>query len=210
MGKLQDLSSVLTGLYDQPLLGPKPDQLLIFKRPQLALKLQGLLQPATSAATKHSNLSVVNQAIAAMYEHPALHDHVAGWAPVRSGQSGRDRPALILIPVMCCMLRWMLLGGRVGLGRVLRPLLRSASSLACLLLFSNVFFFFFLVGYRGIVHPPSDDGGTQRTWFVPEHRPRKQFLSDQSKASKMSTLCQLLLTKIPDKCKMCETPAFSR
>ncbi|DBA69812.1 TPA: hypothetical protein ACH3X2_012531 [Trebouxia sp. C0005] len=86
MGKLQDLSSVLTGLYDQPLLGPKPDQLLIFKRPQLALKLQGLLQPATSAAAKHSNLSVVNQAIAAMYEHPALHDHVAGWAPVRSGQ----------------------------------------------------------------------------------------------------------------------------
>ncbi len=44
MGKVQDLSSVLTGLYAQPLLGPKPDQLLIFKRPQLALKLQGLLQ----------------------------------------------------------------------------------------------------------------------------------------------------------------------
>ena len=90
MGKLQDLSSVLTGLYDQPLLGPKPDQLLIFKRPQLALKLQGLLQPATSAATKHSNLSVVSQAIAAMYDHPALHDHVAGWAPVRSGQHGAE------------------------------------------------------------------------------------------------------------------------
>ncbi len=43
MGKLQDLSSVLTGLYDQPLLGPKPDQLLIYKTPQLALKLQDLL-----------------------------------------------------------------------------------------------------------------------------------------------------------------------
>ena len=86
MGKLQDLSSVLTDLYDQPLLGPKPDQLLIFKRPQLALKLQGLLQPATLAAAKHSNLIVVSQAIAAMYEHPALHDHVAGWAPVRRGQ----------------------------------------------------------------------------------------------------------------------------
>jgi len=90
MGKLQDLSAVLTGLYDQPLLGPKPDQLLIFKRPQLALKLQCLLQPATSAAAKHSNLSVVNQAIAAMYEHPALHDHVAGWAPVRSGQHNAE------------------------------------------------------------------------------------------------------------------------
>ena len=85
MGKLRDLSAVLIGLYDQPLLGPKPDQLLIFKRPQLALKLQCLLQQATSAAAKHSNLSVVNQAIAAMYEHPALHDHVAGWAPVPHG-----------------------------------------------------------------------------------------------------------------------------
>ena len=83
-------SLYLTGLYDQPLLGPKPDQLLIFKRPQLALKLQCLLQPATSAAVKHSNLSVVNQAIAAMYEHPALHDHVAGWAPVRSGQHNAE------------------------------------------------------------------------------------------------------------------------
>ncbi len=54
-------------------------------------------------------------------------------------RDGRDRPALILIPVMCCMLRWMLLGGRVGLGRVIRPLLRKASSLTCLFLFSNVF-----------------------------------------------------------------------
>ncbi len=52
---------------------------------------------------------------------------------------GKDRPALILIPVMCCMLRWMLLGGRVGLGIVTRPLLRSASSLACLFLFSDIF-----------------------------------------------------------------------
>ncbi len=30
----------------------------------------------------------------------------------------------------------------------------------------------------------------------------KHFLSHQSKASKMSTPCQLVLTKIPDKCKM--------
>ncbi|DBB03403.1 TPA: hypothetical protein ACH3X3_010767 [Trebouxia sp. C0006] len=51
---------------------------------------QGLLQPATSAATKHSNLSVGNQALAAMYEHPALHDHVADWAPVRSGQHNAE------------------------------------------------------------------------------------------------------------------------
>jgi len=55
------------------LLDPKPDQLLIpkkrkekkrkyqlliFKRSQLAHKLQGLLQPATSAAAEHSNLSL--------------------------------------------------------------------------------------------------------------------------------------------------------
>ncbi len=72
------------------------------------------------------------------------------------------------------------------------------------------FVFVFFLGYRGIVHPPSDDGGTERTWFVPEHRPRKHFLSDQFKASKMSTLCPLVLTKIPDKCQMCETPALSR
>ncbi len=74
-----------------------------------------------------------------------------------------------------------------------------------------VFFFLFLfLGYRGIVRPPSDNGSTKRTWFVPEHRPRKHFPSDQSKASEMSTLCQLVLTKIPDKCKMCETPTLSK
>ncbi|KAL3145078.1 hypothetical protein ABBQ38_001690 [Trebouxia sp. C0009 RCD-2024] len=41
---------------------------------------------ATSAAAKHMNNSLVNQAIAALYLHPQLHDHVVGWAPVRSGQ----------------------------------------------------------------------------------------------------------------------------
>ncbi len=49
---------------------------------------------------------------------------------------GRERPALIL---MCCMLRWMLLGGRVGLGIVRRLVLRSASSLARMFLFLHVF-----------------------------------------------------------------------
>ena len=53
-------------------------------------------------------------------------------------RDGRDRPALILIPVMCCMLRWIILGGRFGLGIVMCPLLRSASSLACLLLISHI------------------------------------------------------------------------
>ena len=28
---------------------------------------------------------------------------------------------------------------------------------------SKVFFFFFFLGYRGIVHPPSADEGTERT-----------------------------------------------
>ncbi|DBB04264.1 TPA: hypothetical protein ACH3X1_013283 [Trebouxia sp. C0004] len=86
MGRCPDLSAVLAGLYDKPLLGPKPDQLLVFKRPQLAVKLEYLMQAANSAAAKHMNNSLVNQAIAAMYQHPQLHDHVVGWAPVRSGQ----------------------------------------------------------------------------------------------------------------------------
>ena len=40
---------------------------------------------------------------------------------------------------MCCMLRWMLDGSRVGLGIVTRPRLRSASSLAGLFLFLRIF-----------------------------------------------------------------------
>ena len=86
MRRCPDLSAVLASLYDKPLLGPKPNQLLVFKRPQLAVKLESLMQAATSAAAKHMNNSLVNQAIAAMYQHPQLHDHVVGWAPVRSGQ----------------------------------------------------------------------------------------------------------------------------
>ncbi|KAL3149647.1 hypothetical protein ABBQ38_013481 [Trebouxia sp. C0009 RCD-2024] len=86
MKNCPDLSAVLAGLYDKPLLGPKPNQLLVFKRPQLAVRLEPLMQAATSAAGKHMNTSLVNQAIAALYLHPQLHDHVVGWAPVRSGQ----------------------------------------------------------------------------------------------------------------------------
>ncbi len=37
-----------------------------------------------------------------------------------------------------------------------------------------VFFFFFFLGYRGVVHPMSDDEGTERTWFEPEERPKKR------------------------------------
>ena len=35
----------------------------------------------------------------------------------------------------------------------------------------------FLVGYKGTVYPPSDDKGTERTWFEPEERPRTVFLN---------------------------------
>ncbi len=36
------------------------------------------------------------------------------------------------------------------------------------------FLCFFFLNYRGIVHPPSDDEGTERTWLEPEQRPRKR------------------------------------
>ncbi len=49
-------------------------------------------------------------------------------------------------------------------------LLASTGSIVSCLFF---FFLLFFLGYRGIVHPPSDDGGTERTWFEPEHRPKK-------------------------------------
>ncbi|KAL3136230.1 hypothetical protein ABBQ32_007242 [Trebouxia sp. C0010 RCD-2024] len=86
MRNCPDLFAVLADLYGKPLLGPKPNHLLVFKRPQLAVKLESLMQATSSAAAKHMNNSLVNQAIAAMYQHPQLHDHVVGWAPVRSGQ----------------------------------------------------------------------------------------------------------------------------
>ncbi|KAL3158919.1 hypothetical protein ABBQ32_011629 [Trebouxia sp. C0010 RCD-2024] len=86
MRNCPDLSAVLADLYDKLLLGPKPNQLLVFKRPQLAVKLESLMQATSSAAAKHMNNSLVNQAIAAMYQHPQLHNHVVGWAPVPSGQ----------------------------------------------------------------------------------------------------------------------------
>ncbi len=34
--------------------------------------------------------------------------------------------------------------------------------------------FFFFFSFRGIVHPPSDDEGTERNWIEPEQRPRKR------------------------------------
>ena len=86
MKSCPDLSAILAGLYDKPLPGPKPNQLLVFKRPQLVVKLESLMQVANSAAAKHMNTNLVNQAVAALYQHQHLHDHVVGWAPIRSGQ----------------------------------------------------------------------------------------------------------------------------
>ncbi len=57
---------------------------------------------------------------------------------------------------------------------------------------------------RQMMEVPNEPG------LCPNTGLEKHFLSDQSKASKMPTLCQLVLTKIPDKCKMCETPAMSK
>ncbi len=48
----------------------------------------------------------------------------------------------------------------------------STAARPLLLLVRNVVFLG--GGYRGIVHPPSDDEGTERTWFESEQRPRKR------------------------------------
>ncbi|KAL3135921.1 hypothetical protein ABBQ32_007311 [Trebouxia sp. C0010 RCD-2024] len=58
MRNCPDLSAALADLYDKPLLGPKPNQLLVFKRPQLAVKLESLMQATSSAAAKHMNIVV--------------------------------------------------------------------------------------------------------------------------------------------------------
>ncbi len=57
--------------------------------------------------------------------------------------------------------------------------------------------FFLFLGYRGILHPASDDEDTERTWVEPEQRPRKRVLK-RSVHGKQEALCQLVLTKIPD------------
>ncbi|KAL3162551.1 hypothetical protein ABBQ32_010203 [Trebouxia sp. C0010 RCD-2024] len=60
MRNCPDLSAVLADLYDKPLLGLKPNQLLVFKRPQLAVKLESLMQATSSAAAKHMNNSLLH------------------------------------------------------------------------------------------------------------------------------------------------------
>jgi len=41
------------------------------------------------------------------------------------------------------------------------------------------------LGYRGIVHPPSCDEGTERTWFEPEQRVPKRSVHGKQDAHSM-------------------------
>lgn len=49
----------------------------------MAVKLECLMR---TEAARHVNNSLVNQTIAALYQHPQSRDHVVGWSLVRSGQ----------------------------------------------------------------------------------------------------------------------------
>ena len=94
---------------------------------------------------------VVSSGTASRYVGVSLPDvHLAGSAPVGicMGSASIWMPAPVAAPAADCLLD------------------HSLST-------SHFFFFFFFLGYRGIVHPPSDDEGTERTWFEPEQRPRK-------------------------------------
>ena len=53
--------------------------------------------------------------------------------------------------------------------------------------------FFFFLGHRGIVHPPSDDGGTERTWFVPNTGLEyiSEAISPRQARASWCQLCQL-------------------
>ena len=72
----------------------------------------------------------------------------------------------------------------------------------------RVFFLFFVTGELSTLHHmikvPNEPG------LIPNNGLKNVFLSDQSMAKKICSLCQLALTKIPDKLKLCETPALSR
>ena len=61
----------------------------------------------------------------------------------------------------------------------------------------HLFFFFFFLGYRGIVHPPSDNEGTE-PGLSPNNDLENSFLSDQSMAGNprkgLHLLLMLLLT----------------
>ena len=64
---------------DNPLLGTKPDQLLQFKRPQLAVNLQSLLEEASTPATKQANNRQIVRVHAALTQLEPCKNHVVGY-----------------------------------------------------------------------------------------------------------------------------------
>ncbi len=100
--------------------------------------------------------------------------------------------------------------GRAGLGHSAPTVMHLDTQ--------SLSFFCFVLGVTGNCPPSVFSPPTLRLMMKVKNKPdlspnngrENVFLSDQSVASKMSTLCQLVLTMIPDKCKMCETPALSK
>ena len=85
--------------------------------------------------------------------------------PGSSGLCGSSRQAVInpwmhcaILQQVCCSIA----------GSRLPQMPWGLTSVFCFFL---CFLFF---NYRGIVHPPSDDEGTERTWLEPGRRPRKR------------------------------------
>jgi len=69
--------------------------------------------------------------------------------------------------------------------------------------------FFLFLGYRGILHPASDDEDTERTWVEPEQRPRKRVLK-RSVHGKQDVHSMPAGANKDTRPKMCERPALSR
>ena len=88
--QLPDLTAVLLEVADNPLVGTKPDQLLQFKRPQLAVSLQSIMEEASTPAAKQANNSQLVQVIAALSQLPSLKDHVVGYSQVHPGQKSAE------------------------------------------------------------------------------------------------------------------------
>lgn len=86
MQQVPDFSAVIMQVADNPLVGPKPDQTLQFKRPQLAVCLEGMMQDASTPAEKQFNQQQMHGIIAAMSQLPSLQHHVVGLTPVHMGQ----------------------------------------------------------------------------------------------------------------------------
>ena len=57
----------------------------------------------------------------------------------------------------------------------------------CLML--SFFYFLFFLGYRGIVHSPSADEGTERTWFEPEAMIHNDWTKCNNNIKQISGVC---------------------